>query len=396
MASAACISSPPSPSPCSWLSNSTSPRISFSRDLAIATTMESETTVVQDLISFEDFEFRLVDPVKKMLAADELFSDGILVPADQLKKMKEEEKDCEEEEGEKIVISEIFDKDKDKEDLCTNEFSPKAPRCSSKWKEFLGFKKGSNHQILGKNQDIALSTSSSKSLKNFLRRNSKLSSISTSSSSSSNELMSSMNLPLLKDLDSELVSISSRISLSSSSSSNHDHEDFPRLSLDLEKSNLPKVNLTKSKMRTKAKLATSRSLSSRGTGNAGGRVGRSATRRAPDSNSSSRGVSVDSPRMNSSGKVVFHGLERSSSSPSSFNGGPKMKARGMERSYSANVRIRPVLNVPVCTLRGSSSSSSKSGSVFGFGQLFSSSSSQKRDRGIRNQSIKKNGSESNR
>lgn len=43
-----------------------------------------------------------------------------------------------------------------------------------------------------------------------------------------------------------------------------------------------------------------------------------------------------------------------------------MKYRGMERSYSANVRVTPVLNVPVCSLRGSS----KSG--FGFGQLFSS------------------------
>ncbi|PIA57170.1 hypothetical protein AQUCO_00600123v1 [Aquilegia coerulea] len=244
-----------------------------------------------DLISFEDFEFRLVDPVKKMLAADELFSDGMLVPADQLKKMMKEE-----------------EKEKD------------SPKCSSRWKDFLGFKKN---------------LTSCKSLKKFLCRNSKLSSNFSSSSSSSSEL-SSINLPLLKDLDSELVSISSRISLSSSSSSNLDHEDFPRLSLDLEKSNLPKVNLTKSKTRTKT---TSRSLSSRPTenGNGGGRVGRSATRRtASDSNSSSRGVSVDSPRMNSSGKVVFHSLERSSSSPSSFNGGPRMKPRGMERSYSAN------------------------------------------------------------
>ena len=78
---------------------------------------------------------------------------------------------------------------------------------------------------------------------------------------------------------------------------------------------------------------------------------------------------MDSPRMNSSGKIVFQSLERSSSSPSSFNnGGPRFKQRGMERSYSANVRVTPVLNVPVCSLRGGS----KSGSVFGFGQLFGS------------------------
>lgn len=77
---------------------------------------------------------------------------------------------------------------------------------------------------------------------------------------------------------------------------------------------------------------------------------------------------MDSPRMNSSGKIVFQSLERSSSSPSTFHGGPRFKHRGMERSYSANVRVTPVLNVPVCSLRGTS----KSGSVFGFGQLFSS------------------------
>ncbi|PWA37550.1 hypothetical protein CTI12_AA589460 [Artemisia annua] len=46
----------------------------------------------------------------------------------------------------------------------------------------------------------------------------------------------------------------------------------------------------------------------------------------------------------------------------------------MERSYSANVRITPVLNVPICSLRGSSSKSI--GGVFGF-SIFSSSSQQK-------------------
>lgn len=101
------------------------------------------------------------------------------------------------------------------------------------------------------------------------------------------------------------------------------------------------------------------------------RTGRSFTKEAQ---STSRGVSVDSPRMNSSGKIVFQSLERSSSSPSSFNGGPRFKHRGMERSYSANVRVTPVLNVPVCSLRGPYSSKS-----FGFGQLFSSP--QKRETG---------------
>ncbi|KMZ63646.1 hypothetical protein ZOSMA_3G01280 [Zostera marina] len=76
-------------------------------------------------------------------------------------------------------------------------------------------------------------------------------------------------------------------------------------------------------------------------------------------------ASVESPRMNSYGKIVFQGPERSSSSPSTFNGGPRSKHHGVERSYSANVRVTPVLNVPVCSLRGSAKN------VFRFGQLFS-------------------------
>lgn len=132
--------------------------------------------------------------------------------------------------------------------------------------------------------------------------------------------------------------------------------------------------------------STTTSSNSNNNPTAGPRVGRSPMRRTAGESSgvTSRGVSVDSPRMNSSGKVVFQSLERSSSSPSSFNGGPRFKLRGMERSYSANVRVTPVLNVPVCSLRGSS----KSVSVFGFGQLFSSSP-QKRD------GVSKGGQQSN-
>ncbi|KAE8702317.1 protein RRNAD1-like [Hibiscus syriacus] len=151
--------------------------------------------------------------------------------------------------------------------------------------------------------------------------------------------------PTVERLDSESVSISSsRLSLSSSSSG-HEHEDLPRLSLDSDK---PSPN----------PFAPCRNINPNPT-----RAGRSRIRR---DSSRSRGLSVDSPRMISSGRTVFQSLERSSSSPSSFNGGPKIIQRGMKRSYSGNVRITPVLNVPACSLRGSS----KSGSVFG---LFSSS-----------------------
>ncbi|CAD6342070.1 unnamed protein product [Miscanthus lutarioriparius] len=85
-------------------------------------------------------------------------------------------------------------------------------------------------------------------------------------------------------------------------------------------------------------------------------------------------VAADSPRLNAAGKVVFNGLGRSSSSPSSLAGGRRHRnagpgSGGMERSYSAHVRVVPVLNVPVCSLRGSR----KSVSVFGIDRLFSPS-----------------------
>ncbi|KAJ8477146.1 hypothetical protein OPV22_020873 [Ensete ventricosum] len=81
--------------------------------------------------------------------------------------------------------------------------------------------------------------------------------------------------------------------------------------------------------------------------------------------------------MSSSGKIVFHGLERSSSSPGSFTGGPRPRPRRAERSYSANVRVAPVLNVvPVCSLRGSG----KRVSVFGLAHVFPPPPPQKRDR----------------
>ncbi|CAN6236265.1 unnamed protein product [Urochloa humidicola] len=70
-------------------------------------------------------------------------------------------------------------------------------------------------------------------------------------------------------------------------------------------------------------------------------------------------VAAESPRVSASGRVVFRGLERCSSTPASAAGigGPRRpRPRGMERSYSANVRVDPVIN------------------VFGFGLLFMPSS----------------------
>ncbi|KAL6975093.1 hypothetical protein U1Q18_023888 [Sarracenia purpurea var. burkii] len=318
---------------------------------------------------FFDFEFRLEDTVT-MLPADELFSDGKLVPL-QLSMIRPSVMSTVSPE----IISppdspktrrrgEVF-----RRDPCL--FSPKAPRCSSRWKELLGLKKlYLNNNAKQESSKTASSfpshnCSTSKSLKHFLHRISK---------SSNSAIDSSLSLPLLRDSDSESVSISSRLSLSSSSSG-HEHDDLPRLSLDSEKPNpcqnpiaLSKnnSNLNSNPPRPKVRLVKQRATSSEnGTRK---RVGRSPMRRPPDLTSATvRGVSVDSPRINSSGKIVFHGLERSSSSPSSFNGGPRFKHRGgMERSYSSNVRVTPVLNVPVCSLGGTSRST-----IFGF-QLFSS------------------------
>ncbi|XP_058071643.1 uncharacterized protein LOC131220809 [Magnolia sinica] len=355
---------PPAYSPYGWLS----PRISFSRDFVddgsnIAGDMPAPAAVPEgppeksdleasgkDLI---DFEFRLDDPVA-MLPADELFLDGKLVPL-QLAAIRPS---CDPTAEIRSTRSPDATKSRRRAEFSRSDpyvFSPKAPRCSSRWRELLGLKKLQNpkpEQELQKSNSLPVKSPNPKSLKHFLHRHPK-----------SHSIDSNLSLPLLRDSDSESFSISSsRLSLSSSSSSGPDHEDLPRLSLDSEK---PNPNQTRLRVNPpRVRVSKPRALS-----DPTARIGRSPMRRAPDSTAIPvRGVSVDSPRMNSSGKVVFQSLERSSSSPGSFNGGLKTgKNRGMERSYSANVRVTPVLNVPVCSLRGSS----KTGSMFGFGQLFS-------------------------
>ncbi|CAA2992386.1 Hypothetical predicted protein [Olea europaea subsp. europaea] len=151
----------------------------------------------------------------------------------------------------------------------------------------------------------------------------------------------------------------------------HEHGDLPRLSLD---SDEPSI-LTRSSHRNTSTISRVRVVKPRAlfpenpNTSTTTRVVRSPMQRAPESTAQACGVSADSPRMNSSGKVVFNNLERSSSSSSSFNGGPRYKHRGMERSYLANVRVTPVLNVPICSLRGSSKYGVFGHGVFG---LFSS------------------------
>ncbi|XP_022981104.1 uncharacterized protein LOC111480353 [Cucurbita maxima] len=354
-----------------WLS----PRASFSREYpddssanlsgfklspsAIADTPQTSKPAISgtDLEgTSSDFEFRLEDPVT-LIPADELFFDGKLMPL-QISSVKSSVK--------KLSSTEIGSRSPDTmtprrvteiDGADPYSFSPRAPRCSSRWRELLGLKKATqmtNTSAKNENPKTELSSSSNrmKSLKQFLHRNSKL---------VSSESTDALYHPLLKDLDYESVFLSSaRLSLSSSSSG-HSHEDLPRLSLDFDKpskfnqEHKNRINLVKTRVsQSEAK-----------------RIGRSPVRRTPGESGrvKSREVSMDSPRMISSGKIVFQSLERSSSSPSSFNGGPRLKHNGIERSYSANVRVPPVLNVPVSSLRGSSKSS---GSMFGFSQLFSS------------------------
>lgn len=261
-----------------------------------------------------DFEFRLEDPVI-MLPADQLFSDGKLIP---LHLPHQPTTTTPSKPRRRVSVADPF------------LYSPKAPRCSSRWKQLLGFRKlYQNNNNIAKPDDNGSAT---KSIKQFLQRGSK----------SPND-----NLPLLKDTDNEPTS---RLSLSSSSSS-HDPDELPRVSLDSEKPAAGKVNTNNPPRMRMVKIRTASS---------------SDGRRCPAEGS----VRIDSPRMNSSGKIVFQSLERSSSSPSSLNG---LKHRGMERSYSGNVRVSRVLNVPVCSVR-------KSGGVFGL-PLFSSPQNQKREAG---------------
>ncbi|KAJ6378390.1 hypothetical protein OIU78_028599 [Salix suchowensis] len=393
-----------------WLN----PRISLSREedkntttTTTTTKSSSSSTPPQSIdppenLNSGDFEFRLDNSIT-MLPADELFSDGKLMPL----QVNTGNTRLSLSSSTSTFTEEIRSKDPGREPVncCRrlemeisradpNLFSFKALRCSSRWKELLGLKKLQQNPKPEKSTTSTALLSSSSSLKHFLHRNSKTCNCNTSSWSSFSYtvLDQSLSLPLLGDLDREPFSISSRLSLSSSSSS-HEHEDLPRLSLDSDKPNTglntmlnpgpnpfilnrnPNQNLNPLRMRIVKPRSENGNNNNNGTSST--RVGRSPMRRSVGESSEvsiSRGVSVNSPRMNSSGKIVFQSLERSSSSPSSFNGGPRYKHGGMERSYSANVRVTPVLNVPVCSLRGSS----KSGSVFGFGQLFSSSP-QKRD-----------------
>ncbi|URD72469.1 hypothetical protein MUK42_10308 [Musa troglodytarum] len=272
-------------------------RISLGRDLIAADKAGEPADVGPDGEDsggdFVDFEFRLNHPVA-MLPADELFANGKLVPlqlaATKPVSMHSVAEICSPEQPKSLRGAQVSGSD-------PYVFSPRAPSCTSRWRELLGLKRAAITKADPENVSPAPAAAKSnnpnpdtRSLRHFFHRNHK-----------SSPLEPSLSLPLLRDSDSESVSISARLSLSSSSSSGPDHEDLPRFSLDSDKPNhhIPIV----------------RPLP------AASELGRSRTRRTGSSEMATPPpltVPVDSSRMNPSGNVVFHGLERSSSSPESF------------------------------------------------------------------------------
>ncbi|KAL5200296.1 hypothetical protein ABZP36_021499 [Zizania latifolia] len=335
------------------------PRVSFSRDagaeeaaaVAVAVAVVATTTATPEpAISkdFIDFEFSLGGSAT-MLPADELFADGKLLPLRKAAAVAAAEPDAT---APRRPLSEAMPAPPEPPmkplraaaaaaDVADPYvvFSPKAPSCSSRWRELLGLKRAAAQSPKPSPTPSApprtpgrtTNSTAARSLKLLLQRNN-----CRASGASASELASAPLLRDSSDSEASLSLASSRFSLSSSSSSSgHDHDDIPRLSLDSAADpNPPRIRLVRSSHR--------HSTSSRGS--------RSPARRRPSPPPPPRCLSVDSPRMNSSGKIVFQGLERSSSSPCSFHAASKSRSRAVDRSYSSGVRVAPmVLNVPVCS-----------------------------------------------
>ncbi|CAL5039987.1 unnamed protein product [Urochloa decumbens] len=368
MASAVASNLPPAAvPPYGWIS----PRVSFTRDAAHVADMVEPAAVSSPALAamavatpepaiskdFIDFEFSLGGSAT-MLPADELFANGKLLP---LRKQAAALPDPVAPPPAPAPAQETMPAPAEPikplraaavaaaaEGADPYVFSPKAPSCSSRWRELLGLKRAAAAQSPtakpGAKAPAARATGSSsaaRSLKLLLQRNATAGRGSGASAASD---LASAPLLLRDSSDSEasLSLASSRFSLSSSSSSSgHDHDDVPRLSLDSAAvdPNPPRIRLVRSSHHRHSTSSSSRS----------NRAGRSPARRRP---SPPRCVSVDSPRMNSSGKIVFQGLERSSSSPCSFHAASKSRSSraAVDRSYSSGVRVAPVvLNVPVCS-----------------------------------------------
>ncbi|WVZ77782.1 hypothetical protein U9M48_025606 [Paspalum notatum var. saurae] len=355
------------------------PRLSFGgRDAAAAAVVEVEEETKPEppppaiCKDFIDFEFSL-GGAATMLPADELFADGKLLPlrphpapASALPVDGERER----ERRDTALVAEVprtpervkaLHPAAAEAALDPYVFSPKAPTCSSRWRELLRLRKVQTPQKPAPSASspapasaaatpgrASSGSSAARSLKQLL--------LQRNGGGRASDLSAAPLLRDSSDSEASLSLASSRFSLSSSSSSSgHDHDDFPRHSLDsVDATPRPRIRLVRSRpSQPHPSLAASApSPSPAPAAAAPARAAHSPARRRPSSTPPPPSVaSVDSPRMNASGKIVFQGLERSSSSPAgSAHSSLRSRSRVMDRSYSAGVRATPVvLNVPVCS-----------------------------------------------
>jgi hypothetical protein len=335
------------------------PRLSLgARDATVATATAAEaeepaaaSNAAEPAISkdFIDFEFSLGVSSTTMLPADELFADGKLLP---LRPPQAAAARGVERRRDTALVEEAptaSGLSRAALDLDPYVFSPKAPTCSSRWRELLRLRKAQTPSAsppaspAATPSSRASSSSAARSLKLLLQR------------SGGGRVPDLAAAPLLlrdsSDSEASLSLASSRYSLSSSSSSSgHDHDDFPRHSLDsVDPTPRPRIRIVRSHPQAPQPPAPARAAHSP----ARRRQSPSPSPPPPPQQQQASVISVDSPRMNASGKIVFQGLERSSSSPAgSAHSSMRSRSRSrvMDRSYSAGVRATPVvLNVPVCS-----------------------------------------------
>ncbi|XP_047079177.1 serine/arginine repetitive matrix protein 1-like [Lolium rigidum] len=366
MASAVATSSPAAMS-YGWLG----PRLSFGRDSA-SPAASSSASADHGLVSackaeqaaavskeFIDFEFSFGGS-GTMLPADELFADGKLLPLRPQPVAEAAAPDAEREPQTAPAAAEIPAtpelvrtlRPTMPEAFDPYVFSPKAPTCSSRWRELLRLRKVQTPQKppaspstspspsqVPATPSRASNSSAARSLKLLLRQR---------SGGRASDLSAAPLLRDSSDSETSLSLASSRFSMSSSSSSSaHDHDDFPRHSVDsVDLALKPRIRLVRSQPQQRhchppASAPPRASHSS----SAPPRATHSPARRRPAAPPPPSVASVDSPRMNSSGKIVFQGLERSSSSPAGSAHSLRSRSRVMDRSYSTPV----VLNVPVCS-----------------------------------------------
>ncbi|OEL14373.1 hypothetical protein BAE44_0024606 [Dichanthelium oligosanthes] len=259
------------------------PRLSFGgggRDSAAAAVVveveEPKAEAAAISKDFIDFEFSL-GGAATMLPADELFADGKLLPlrpppaaAGKAAKEVDQEREMERLRRDTALVAEIPPSTPERvralhpaaaeAALDPYVFSPKAPTCSSRWRELLRLRKVQTPQkpspaaspsaspapATAATPSRASNSSAARSLKLLLlQRNGG----GRASGAAVSDLSSAPLLRDSSDSEASLSLASSRFSLSSSSSSSaHDHDDFPRHSLDsVDPTPRPRIRLVRSR-----------------------------------------------------------------------------------------------------------------------------------------------------